>query len=134
MDAVEKECVSGQERVSDTVLNSSAEKESVTLQCRERLESLVAISYERSRTAARTLRLRITRRRKRRRHTLRGKIQILQFDWLCRNSCNREQVAYRQCTRPSPARGLRRRGCARLAIIYGPRRYTYGHGYVTQYT
>ena len=34
--------------------------------------------------------------------TSRGK--ILQSDWLCRNSCNGEQVACRQCTRPSPAR------------------------------
>ena len=32
---------------------------------------------------------------------LRGK--ILQSDWLCRNSCNGEQMACRQCTRPSPA-------------------------------
>ena len=43
-----------------------------------------------------------------------SRVKILQSDWCCRNSCNREQLAYRQCTRPSPARGLRRRGSARL--------------------
>ena len=43
-----------------------------------------------------------------------SRVKILQSDCCCRNSCNREQLAYRQCTRPSHARGLRRRGSARL--------------------
>ena len=46
-----------------------------------------------------------------------SRVKILQSDWCCRNSCNGEQLAYRQCTRPSPARGLRRRGSARLGIV-----------------
>ena len=55
--------------------------------------------------------------KKRGRYTWRGK--ILQSDWSCRNSCNREQVVLRHFSRPSPP--PRRRGSARLGPP-GPRR------------
>ena len=58
-----------------------------------------------------------------------SRVKILQYDWCCRNSCNREQLAYRQCIYKAFSRARIEKAWLREAsinITSGPRDHKSG--------